>query len=218
MFTGIIEEIGTITSPAFGTGGILGVRAALILADGKPGDSVAVNGVCLTVTAIRNDGTVSFDVSPETMARSNLGTLTAGSLVNLERAMPAGGRFGGHLVSGHIDATGTIIERRHDGNAVVFTIAAPPTVTRLLVEKGSIAVDGISLTITRCDRHRFAVAVIPHTLELTILKHRVPGDQVNLENDMVAKYLYHFSRELPRNDAAAAATVDIDLLRRHGFA
>ncbi|MBN2231735.1 MAG: riboflavin synthase [Deltaproteobacteria bacterium] len=218
MFTGIIEEIGTITSPAPG-GGSLELRAMLIRDDCKPGDSVAVNGVCLTVTAIHSGGVISFDVSPETMSRSNIGALVTGSPVNLERAMPADGRFGGHLVSGHIDAIGTVGERRRDGNAVIFTITAPPVVTRLLVEKGSIAVDGISLTVARCDPRGFSVAVIPHTLDLTILKHRVPGDRVNLENDMVAKYLHRFTLEQPgeRSDTTSSA-VDIDLLRRHGFA
>ncbi len=217
MFTGIIEETGIVDHTRLERGcGSLGIRARQILADCRLGDSVAVNGACLTVARIVNDLLV-FDVSPETLQRTNLGTLKRGEAVNLERAMAAAGRFGGHLVSGHIDATGTLASRQAQANAVLFTFSVPPDISHYLVEKGSIAIDGISLTTIAVAPEKFSVAVIPHTLENTTLARKQAGAVVNLEVDMIAKYVYaFFHRQEDREDTAA--TVDLAFLRRHGFA
>lgn len=189
MFTGIIEEIGTIRNIRMGTAScVLTVAAEKVLTDAHIGDSIAVNGTCLTVCAF--DGKrFSADVMPETMRRTNLGKLVPGSPVNLERAMAADGRFGGHIVSGHIDGTGQIRSLKREDNAVWVTIAASPEILRYIVEKGSIAIDGISLTVARVSPQDFAVSVIPHTGEETTLLHKKPGDIVNLECDIVAKYV-----------------------------
>jgi len=169
MFTGIIEELGRVVATGLNrASGRLQRAADRVLDDCRIGDSIAVNGVCLTVTAIRQP-VIDFDVSAETLRRSNLGKLRAGDQVNLERALPADGRFGGHLVSGHIDGTGTITARQPQANAVLFTLSVPPDISRYLVEKGSIAVDGISLTTIACEPERFSVAIIPHTLRHTTL-------------------------------------------------
>ena len=152
------------------------------------GDSIAVNGVCLTVTKLAEDGFWA-DVMPETFSRSNLGELTAGSRANLERAMAADGRFGGHIVSGHIDGKGKITKIQNDGNAVRFWIAADKAILRLIVEKGSIAVDGISLTVVSVSDEDFSISIIPHTLGETTLGSKRVGDSVNLENDIIGKYV-----------------------------
>ena len=185
MFTGIVEETGTIISS--GNGKIC-IAAKKVLSGTKIGDSIAVNGVCLTVT---NKEAESFtaDVMNETLSRSNLGALKKGSRVNLERAMAADGRFGGHFVSGHIDGTGTILKMQNDGNAVWVYISAPRTILNLIIEKGSVAIDGISLTVAKVDEKEFAVSVIPHTGEETTLLNKKAGDIVNLENDVIGKYV-----------------------------
>ena len=152
------------------------------------GDSIAVNGVCLTVTSF-TDASFTADVMHETLNRSSLGALRPGSKVNLERAMSADGRFGGHIVSGHIDGTGRITDIKKDDNAVWYTISAPPDILRYIVEKGSIAIDGISLTIAYVDSRCFKVSIIPHTSANTTLALRKPGDTVNLENDCIGKYV-----------------------------
>lgn len=189
MFTGIIEEIGSIRSVARGThSAVLSVRAERILEDIHTGDSIAVNGVCLTVSSFDKGG-FTADVMHETLNRSGLGALKTDSPVNLERAMRADGRFGGHIVSGHIDGTGTIIGVRKDDNAVWYTIRAASSVMRYIVEKGSVAIDGISLTVAGVDAESFSVSVIPHTAKQTTLSRRRPGDSVNLENDCVGKYV-----------------------------
>ncbi len=189
MFTGIIEETGTIASiQRGGVSARLRIRGSVIFDDLKLGDSVAVNGVCLTAAKIEGDS-FEADVMAETLRRSGLGDLVPGSRVNLERAMAANGRFGGHIVSGHIDGTGTIRSMRQEGNAVWVQIAAPQNILRLIVEKGSIAIDGISLTVAALDESTFSVSVIPHTGEETTLLRRKAGDTVNLENDVVAKYV-----------------------------
>lgn len=189
MFTGIIEEIGTVRSIRKGT-----VSAAMeigckdILEDVKIGDSIAVNGVCLTATTLIGSG-FTADVMHETLNRSSLGALKAGSHVNLERAMAAGGRFGGHIVSGHIDGTGTIRKLERDENAVWYTIGCNRDLLRYIIEKGSIAIDGISLTVAKVDTDSFSVSIIPHTLSETILAEKKAGDIVNLENDCIGKYV-----------------------------
>lgn len=215
MFTGLIEEIGTISRPCPGSGGQLTLRADIVRQGCRLGDSIAVNGVCLTVTAQAGEA-LSFDVSPETLRRSNLGRLKTGQSVNLERALAADGRFGGHLVSGHIDGIGRLQSRVNEGNSVIFSFTAPPEIARYLIVKGSIAVDGISLTITALQGERFSVAVIPHSLDRTTLAERKTGDPVNLESDLVAKYI---EKLLPGGQPAGAdKRLDLATLRAHGFA
>lgn len=189
MFTGIVEELGRIERvPTPGRAGQLVVSARHVLEGTHVGDSIAVNGVCLTATSISPTG-FSADVMPQTLAHSNLGALRAGSPVNLERAMAAGGRFGGHIVSGHIDGTGKVRRVRRDQNAVRFVVEAPANILALVVERGSIAIDGISLTVAELAADAFEVSIIPHTIEQTTLSARKPGDRVNLENDVVGKYV-----------------------------
>lgn len=189
MFTGIIEEIGTIESILLkGESGSLKIKAKSILGDVKIGDSIAVNGVCLTATSVSPKG-FTADVMAETIRRSSLGNLKTGSHVNLERAMAANGRFGGHIVSGHIDGTGVVNDISKDGNAVWYSISADKNILKYIVEKGSIAIDGISLTVAYVDDEVFKVSIIPHTSSNTILSEKKKGDIVNLENDIVGKYV-----------------------------
>lgn len=189
MFTGIIEETGVVerldNSPS---GCRLYIGASVVLEGTKIGDSIAVNGVCLTVTDMTKTS-FAADVMPETLRRSSLGALHSGSRVNLERAMAADGRFGGHIVAGHIDGTGKISSKKPEGNAVVVTIAADRDILRYIVEKGSIAIDGISLTVTKVTGADFSVSLIPHTAKETTLLSKRAGDIVNLENDIVGKYV-----------------------------
>ena len=189
MFTGIIEEKGKVEAINQGTKScVLTIRAKHILDDVKIGDSVAVNGVCLTATTVGSDY-FTADVMSETLRRSSLGSLKSGSEVNLERAMAMGGRFGGHIVSGHIDGTGTILSMTKEDNAVWVTIETTKPILNLIVEKGSIAIDGISLTVAAVDEKSFSVSLIPHTGKETTLLSKKPGDIVNLENDIVGKYI-----------------------------
>lgn len=189
MFTGIIEEQGTVESFQLkGHSGQLRIKAAVVLEGTRIGDSIAVNGICLTVVAMGNDYFVA-DVMAETVHRSSLSQLVHGSKVNLERAMAANGRFGGHIVSGHVDGTGVIQSLRRDENAVWVTIGAGSELLRYMVEKGSICIDGISLTIARVTDENFAVSVIPHTGEETTLLKKKTGDLVNLETDIIGKYV-----------------------------
>ena len=212
MFTGIIEETGKIRAVERGRhSSVLSIGAAAILSDLKIGDSVAVSGVCLTATTVDNGG-FTADVMHETLNRSTLGALAAGDVVNLERAMPADGRFGGHIVSGHIDGVGKITAIRRDDNAVWFTVEAPQTLRRYIVEKGSIAIDGISLTVAAADAHTFAVSVIPHTLRVTALGARRVGSGVNLETDIIGKYV----ESLLRPDSAKS-NITREFLARNGF-
>jgi riboflavin synthase len=189
VFTGIVEEVGTVKAVCYSsTTGTISLRAKTVLEGTRLGDSIAVNGVCLTVVSLEADG-FTADVMPETLRRSNLGALRPGSPVDLERAMAADGRFGGHIVSGHIDGTGTITQQRREGNAVWVRIQAPEEILALVVEKGSITIDGISLTVAKVSSRDFQVSVIPHTGSETILLQKRPGDVVNLENDIVGKYV-----------------------------
>lgn len=215
MFTGIVEEVGRVRRvTAGGRAGQLSIRCARVLEGTKLGDSIAVNGVCLTVTALLPDG-FTADVMPETLRRSGLGTLRPGDGVNLERAMPADGRFGGHIVSGHIDGLGRITAFRREENAVWITVAASPSLLRLVVEKGSIAIDGVSLTVAAVGDGDFQVSVIPHTAKETILLDKQTGDPVNLETDIVGKYV---ARLLGGGAAAAPAKgINLDFLAEHGF-
>lgn len=189
MFTGIIEETGEIAAIKHGAvSGELTVKGNVVFSDLKIGDSVAVNGVCLTAAAI-NGNMFTADVMAETMRRSNLGTLQKGSKVNLERAMPANGRFGGHIVAGHIDGVGIIQSLAREDNAVWVTVTADEKIMKYIVEKGSVAIDGISLTVAKVFKDAFSVSVIPHTGAETTLLTRKHGDKVNLETDVIGKYV-----------------------------
>lgn len=216
MFTGIIEEVGTVISVVSGSSsGEIAINASTVLENTKIGDSIAVNGVCLTVTKM-TDGGFTADVMPETLRRSNLGKLHIGDSVNLERAMAADGRFGGHIVSGHIDGVGTVAEMKRESNAVWVKISADKDILRLIVEKGSIAIDGISLTVAEVTDKDFSVSIIPHTgSETTLLKKRI-GDRVNLENDIVGKYVEKLLQ--PKSvPSKTESKITMEFLREHGF-
>ncbi len=185
MFTGIVEEVGAVASVR--EGGLV-IRAATVLSDAHTGDSICINGVCLTVTS-HGDGLFTVDTVPETLRRSNLGDLREGDPVNLERALLPSTRMGGHFVQGHIEGTATLVEQRRDGEAWLLRFATPPELARYIVEKGFITVDGISLTVVSRDDHSFVITVIPHTWEHTNLRSRQTGDRVNLETDILAKYV-----------------------------
>ncbi|MDE5899288.1 MAG: riboflavin synthase [Treponemataceae bacterium] len=222
MFTGIIEEIGKITGSALrGDSGSISIAARDVLDGTKIGDSIAVNGVCLTVTRI-TDGGFTADVMAETLRRSNLGSLRAGSAVNLERALAADGRFGGHIVSGHIDGTGTVSEFRPEGNAVWLTVAAPTEILALTVEKGSIAIDGASLTVADVGGSGFSVSLIPHTAARTTLLSKKIGGIVNLEADIIGKYVQKLLRAESPPEASGArggcsGGITEELLKQCGF-
>lgn len=188
MFTGLIEEMGTVRSLARGTLGKLVVASGKIAGEIAIGDSVAINGSCLTVTSI-NGGDISFDAVPETLSRTTIGGLKPGDPVNMETSLKAGKAIGGHFVQGHVDGVGTIESSRSLGESQVIRISAPGEVMRYVVEKGSIAVDGISLTVAACDKYGVTIAVIPHTLEETTLHSKRAGDRVNLEADILGKYV-----------------------------
>ena len=215
MFTGIVEEVGTIRAVRRGrSSSVLSIGARTVLSDLKVGDSVAVNGVCLTATSL-DDGGFTADVMHETLDRSSLGGLGAGSRVNLERAMAADGRFGGHIVSGHIDGTGTISHIQQDDNAVWYTVQASPALLRYIVEKGSITIDGISLTVARVGADWFSISAIPHTAAVTILGEKRVGDRVNLETDIIGKYVEKLLR--PRKEPAPAGGLTLEFLAQNGF-
>lgn len=215
MFTGIVEEMGTIRSIRRGAhSAVLSIGADTVLSDLKTGDSVAVNGVCLTATGT-DPGGFTADVMHETLDRSSLGTLTVGSRVNLERAMAAHGRFGGHIVSGHIDGTGTIAALRKDDNALWYTVKAAPGLLRYVVEKGSITIDGISLTVACVETDQFSVSVIPHTAAVTILGEKRPGDVVNLETDLIGKYVEKLLT--PQTQARPRSGITLEFLAQNGF-
>jgi len=189
VFTGIVEELGTVVSiEPLSDAARLRVRGPLVTSDAVHGASIAVNGVCLTVIE-HGDGEFTADVMHETLQRSSLGALTAGSRVNLERPVTLAARLGGHLVQGHVDGTGTVLERIPGEHWEVVRVALPDDLGRYVVEKGSITVDGVSLTVVEAARDSFTVSLIPTTLELTTLGHKTVGDPVNLEVDVVAKYV-----------------------------
>ena len=220
MFTGIIEEVGRLRrAESRGETMVLTVEAAKVLEDVKSGDSIAVNGVCLTVTDFDRHA-FKADVMPETYRRTNLSSLRPGNRLNLERAMPAGGRFGGHIVQGHVDGVGLIRSLRRDQNAVVFDIGpADRALMRYIIPKGSIAVDGISLTVVEADEARFTVSIIPHTLSQTNLSDKRPGDTVNLETDIIAKYVERLvgGERAAANGGGGKAGVLEALLAENGF-
>ena len=217
MFTGIVEEVGTVRQVVSGQiSGEISIQAQKVLDGTKIGDSIAVNGVCLTVTRIISDG-FTADVMPETLRRTNLGSLRRGDPVDLERAMAANGRFGGHIVSGHIDGVGTITEQHREGNAVWVRIQTSQEILRLIVEKGSITIDGISLTVAAADDNSFQVSVIPHTGSETILLKKKPGDQVNLENDIIGKYVQKLLQPEAPAPASGESKITLEFLAEHGF-
>jgi len=189
MFTGIIEEVGHVKALHRGAKSFtLEVEASLVVQDTKVGDSIATNGVCLTVTTL-GDHTFTADVMPETVERTALGRLKPGSPVNLERALSLQSRLGGHIVSGHIDGTGRIAACRQDDTALWLTVECDSKLLRYIIEKGSVTVEGVSLTVARVDEHSFSVSLIPHTQLVTTLHCLRIGDLVNLENDIIAKYV-----------------------------
>jgi riboflavin synthase len=189
LFTGLVEEVGTIESiQVSGSGRDFMIRGGLVSSDAEVGDSIAINGCCLTVTAI-SDAILTFQAGSETLSRTNLGLLNPGDSVNLERSLRVGDRMGGHYVTGHIDGLATVDVRVDDGEWSEFWFSLPRELTRQLASKGSVAVDGISLTLVNVELDRFSVALIPHTLQVTTLGQRKVGDQVNIETDLLAKYV-----------------------------
>ncbi|MCF3100930.1 riboflavin synthase [Streptomyces roseoverticillatus] len=189
MFTGIVEELGEVVSVEnLGDSSLFRLRGPIVTEDAKHGDSIAVNGVCLTVVETAG-GEFTADVMAESLKRSSLGALVPGSRVNLERPMALGGRLGGHLVQGHVDGTGTVLERIPGEHWEIVKIGLPAALARYVVDKGSITVDGISLTVVEAGNDFFTVSLIPTTLELTTLGIKQPGDLVNLEVDVLAKYV-----------------------------
>lgn len=215
MFTGIVEEMGTIRSIRKGAhSAVLEIQAKVVLEDIHLGDSIAVNGVCLTATSF-TPSTFTADVMHETLNRSSLAGLRPGSRVNLERAMAAGGRFGGHIVSGHVDGLGTVLSTQKDDNAIWYTIGAPTEVLRYVVEKGSITIDGISLTVAKVDSQSFAISAIPHTVAVTVLQDRKPGDKVNLETDIIGKYVEKLLQ--PQEVPKQISGITRDFLTKYGF-
>lgn len=214
MFTGIVEEIGIIRKiQKKGNSAVLQIACSKVLEGTREGDSIAVNGICLTVTQI---DTYSFgaDVMTETMRRSSLTEVGAGDKVNLERAMAADGRFGGHIVSGHIDGTGRIAAIQREENAVWYTIETKPELLWYIVEKGSITIDGISLTVAEVKESSFQVSVIPHTRQITTLSEKRVGDTVNLECDMIGKYIERFVSGKCR---AKTESITEEFLSKYGF-
>jgi len=208
MFTGIIEEMGRVAG--LSPGGALKVQASVVLEGTKTGDSIAVSGVCLTVVEMTGES-FAVDVMPETLKRSTLGALRPGDPVNLERAMVAGGRLGGHLVNGHVDGVGTVRSVRPHGNAVLFDISSPEDVARYMVPRASVTLDGISLTIVEARGSGFSVSIIPRTLAETTLSTAKPGTRLNVEVDIIAKYVEAFLAG--RNGGSGIG----DALARGGF-
>ena len=216
MFTGIIEEIGTVRAVQPGAkSSRLTIGGKKVLEDTKIGDSICTSGVCLTVTSLTED-CFTADVMAETMRRTKLGSLTPGSPVNLERALRPDTRLGGHIVSGHIDDTGTITNMERDDNAVWVTIQAEPSILRYIIEKGSIAMDGISLTVASVTDQNFRVSVIPHTASHTNLVHKAVGDTVNLENDCVGKYIAKLHKGTGRSSHPRSGVTE-EFLLKNGF-
>ena len=217
MFTGIVEETGAIrTIRISGSSGKIAVTADKVLEGTKIGDSIAVNGVCLTVVSLEKDGFIA-DVMAETVRRTNLGDTKTGELVNVERAMAADGRFGGHIVAGHIDGTGTIEELRKEEIAVWVKIRTIPEILELIVEKGSICIDGISLTVATLSEKDFQVSVIPHTGEETTLLRKKAGDRVNLENDIVGKYIQKFLTTSKIEEKREKSGLTMEFLQEYGI-
>ena len=217
MFSGIVEEMGAVSVLNKSMAGTrLTIIAATVMGDLAIGASVSVNGTCLTVVA-RTEQDFLVDVSPETLQVTTLGSLASGSPVNLERAMKLNDRIGGHMVSGHVDGIGALRRRHQDGNALILEVEAPKDILRLCVAKGSITVDGISLTINDVTERSFLVSIIPHTAKVTTLGLKQVGDQVNLESDLIGKYVERLLQERGILPPKSAPVIDKDYLKRRGL-
>lgn len=212
MFTGLVEMTGVLVNLH---GEHLTLRPSKPFADPQYGESVAVNGCCLTLERELPGGTLEFFTLAETQRRTNLGRLKPGSLLNIERALRVGDRLGGHIVSGHIDGTGRIAATRRDDNAVWYTVETPAPLLRYIVEKGSITIDGISLTVAAVEQDRFSVSLIPHTAQVTILGEKGPGDTVNLETDIIGKYVEKLLQPAPEPTGSRGVT--LEFLAENGF-
>lgn len=221
MFTGIIEEVGIISQlTKLSTGAIVKISCQRVLENFKIGVSVAVNGACLTARDIQKDAFIA-DVMPETLRSTNLGNFFAGQYVNLERALKADGRFGGHMVLGHIDGTGRIIKNHSKGNAMIFQISSSEELMKYIVFKGSVAIDGVSLTVQSVGSRGFTVSIIPHTLKTTTLQYKLSGDTVNIETDIIGKYIRKFlldSKSIENSSKKITGKgLTIERLRSYGF-
>ncbi len=216
MFTGLIEEIGTVKKIVYGSSSAeITIRASKIMDDVKLGDSISTNGICLTVTSFTgNDFTV--DAMPETMKVTNLKNLRNGSRVNLERALKVGDRFGGHMVSGHVDGTGRILDFMEDDNAIWVEISAARDILKYIIHKGSITIDGTSLTVASLDKESFKVSIIPLTQEETTLTSKKMGEEVNLECDLVGKYIERLAM-FKEEEKEEKKGIDTDFLKENGF-
>ena len=217
MFTGLILGKGTVVEKrASGSGMIFSLESDFDLTDSEEGESIAVNGVCLTA---KNIGSRKFtvDVSPESLSRTNLGKLSVGSKVNLERALRLSDRLGGHMVSGHVDAESPVLERKPVGDFVQFTFGIPAGLSKYIIEKGSIGIDGTSLTVNSCDEKTFSIVIIPHTLEVTLMGTLRQGDMVNIEVDLIGKYVEKMLQAEPDNPGKAPEGINPEFLAKHGF-
>jgi len=218
MFTGIIEAVGTISGiKTHGQGKVLNIETGMDLSQCKIGDSIAVNGACLTAVTLRKNS-FSVDMAPETVARTTFQKKTPGSRVNLERALRLSDRLDGHLVSGHIDGTGTILSIQKLSNAVILTIGVSDTLAGEMIEKGSVAIEGISLTINKVMDNAFELSVIPHTAQITTIAYLKVGDMVNIETDMLGKYVKRFLQTgaIPKAKATSGG-LSMELLAKNGF-
>ncbi|NLJ72486.1 MAG: riboflavin synthase [Syntrophomonadaceae bacterium] len=216
MFTGIVEELGIVRSISKSANSIkINIGATKVIEDVKMGDSIAVNGVCLTVVEYSPNHFVA-DVMPETVAKTNLKELKANSLVNLERALSLGARLGGHLVQGHVDAIGTILKKETLDIAIIYKINAPNSILKYIVPKGSIAIDGISLTIVELINDSFTVSLIPHTAKNTTLGQKEPGDRVNIESDIIGRYVERLLK-FDTSDNHDKSAINYNFLAENGF-
>lgn len=214
VFTGIIEEIGYVQRiNQQSNSAQIQIKASKVLEDAAVGDSIAVNGVCLTVVSFDKQH-FTADVMPETISKTNLRELKPGSPVNLERALKLGGRLGGHIVLGHVDAVGTIVQKQVLEIAIIYRIQAEPDFLKFVIPKGSVAIDGISLTVVDVFSDSFTVSLIPHTAHATILGSKKPGDKVNLESDIIGRYVHFLMRN---NESKAKQELDLSFLAEHGF-
>ncbi len=217
MFTGIVEEMGVVTGLEKSlAGATLRILAQTVLDDLSRGASLAVNGVCLTVVTVTGQE-IALDVSPDTISVTTMGSLIHGAPVNLERAMKVGDRLGGHLVSGHVDGVGSVLQRRQEGDILVLVVEAPPEILRYCVPKGSVTVDGISMTINGLQDRALTLTVILHTAKVTTLGVKQPGDLLNLESDLIGKYVERLLRDRSSLPPRSAPPIDQDYLRKRGL-
>lgn len=217
MFSGIVEEMGAVKSLVPGLAGArLSILAGIVLKDLQLGESVSVSGACLTAAEV-GETDFAVDVSVETLGVTTLGTLTAGAAVNLERALKLNDRLGGHLVTGHVDGTGILRERMQTGNTLLLTLEVPAPILRYCIPKGSITVDGVSLTINSVSENGVSVAIIPHTAKVTTLGIKQPGDAVNLESDLIGKYVERLLQSSGKLPEKAAPVIDRDYLQKRGL-